>query len=287
MREGSRKLLVRVMGDFESLDQIRRLPIGHDGLRLKDVADVDFDYPRQEDFNYLNGSESLSMRVYKASNANLIAVVDQVREEIGHILEMPEAEGLDIQYYFDSSKDVRKGIAELRNTGLIGGVLAIIFMFFFLRRVRTTLLVAIAIPISIIVTFVIMYLSRKSGITDITINLMTLMGLMLAIGMLVDNSIVVIESIFRHRHDLGKDARSASLVGASELALPIIASTLTTICVFLPLIFLQGGGHFSRYTKSIGTTVCIVMSASLIVALTVAPMVAAILLKIDFPIWSP
>ena len=117
----------------------------------------------------------------------------------------------------------------MRNTGLLGGALAVLFMYLFLRRFRSTLLVAIAIPVSVVVTFVFMYLSRQAGWTDLTLNIMSLMGLMLSIGMLVDNSIVVIESIFRHHEDLGEDARTATLHGASEVALPIAASTLTTV----------------------------------------------------------
>jgi HAE1 family hydrophobic/amphiphilic exporter-1 len=152
-------------------------------------------------------------------------------------------------------------------------------MYLFLRRFRSTLLIAIAIPVSVVVTFVFMYLSRQAGWTDLTLNIMSLMGLMLSIGMLVDNSIVVIESIFRHHEDLGEDARTATLRGASEVALPIAASTLTTVCVFLPMVFLSSGGRFAIFMTNIGLTVVVVMAASLVVSLTVVPMVAARLLK--------
>ncbi len=233
------------------------------------------DYPEQEEWDFLNGQEALSVRLYKASTANLLAMIDSAKTEIEAIKSLPEAEGLQINIYRDDSEDVRNGLNELRNTGLLGGALAVLFMYLFLRRFRSTLLVAIAIPVSVVVTFVFMYLSRQAGWTDLTLNIMSLMGLMLSIGMLVDNSIVVIESIFRHHEDLGEDARTATLHGASEVALPIAASTLTTVCVFLPMVFLSSGGRFAIFMTNIGLTVVVVMAASLVVAVTVVPMVAA------------
>ena len=274
VRDGSRVWFVRVDGKLKNLDEIRALPLGG-GLRLGDVAEVDMAYPEQEEWDFLNGQEALSVRLYKASTANLLAMIDGAKAEIEAILELPDAAGLHVNIYRDDSADVRNGLGELRNTGLLGGALAVLFMYLFLRRVRTTLLVAIAIPVSVVVTFVFMYLSRQAGWTDLTLNIMSLMGLMLSIGMLVDNSIVVIESIFRHHEELGEDARTATLHGASEVALPIAASTLTTMCVFLPMIFLPSGGRFAIFMTNIGLTVVVVMAASLVVAVTVVPMVAA------------
>ncbi|MCD4750561.1 MAG: efflux RND transporter permease subunit [Thermoanaerobaculales bacterium] len=283
IREGSTSFQVRIEGKLESLDQIRALPLGRGTIRLGDVAEIIFAYPQRDDFNFLNGAEAVSLRIYKASTANLLAVIDNVKSELREIEVLPEAEDLDINIYRDDSKDVRQGLAELRNTGLLGGGLAIFFMYLFLRRVRTTLLVAIAIPISVVVTFVIMYLSRQAGWTDLTLNIMSLMGLMLAIGMLVDNSIVVVESIFRHHQEMSEDAHTATLTGASEVVLPITASTLTTMCVFLPMVFLPAGGRFSRFMSNVGLTVVIVMAASLLVSITVVPMVSARLLKNEAP----
>jgi HAE1 family hydrophobic/amphiphilic exporter-1 len=277
VRDGSRSFLFRVEGKLTSLDEIRALPLGG-GLRLGDVAEVTMNYPEQDEWDFLNGQEALSVQLYKASAANLLAMIDGAKEEIALIEKLPDAEGLQINIYRDDSEDVRNGLKELRNTGLLGGALAIVFMYLFLRRFRSTLLVAIAIPVSVVMTFVFMYLSRQAGWTDLTLNIMSLMGLMLSIGMLVDNSIVVIESIFRHHEDLGEGARTATLHGASEVALPIAASTLTTMCVFLPMVFLASGGRFAFFMKNIGLTVVVVMAASLVVAVTVVPMVAARLL---------
>ncbi|HVR28548.1 MAG TPA: efflux RND transporter permease subunit, partial [Thermoanaerobaculia bacterium] len=281
IREGSRKLLVRAMGELDTVEQIRRLPLNDRGLRLQDVAEVAYGLPDRRDFNFLNGEQSAGMAINKASNANLLAVVDRVKAELGAIRELPEAEGLSIQVFWDASNDVKKGLAQLRNTGLLGGSLAIVFMLFFLKRLRMTLLVALAIPLSLVLTFVFMYLYRVAGLGDISINIMSLMGLMLAVGMLVDNSIVVSEAVVRRRQVLDEDARTAALRGASEVAMPIICSTLTTICVFVPMVFLQqgGDGRFANFMKSMGLTVVIVMVASLLVSLTVVPMASALLLR--------
>lgn len=296
--EGSRKLLVRVEGQLANLDEIRRLPIptfgagdgSGDGtssgttLRLADVADVVYDFPRQDSFNFLNGVESLTIRVNKASTANLLAVVERVKAELDRILAEPRSEGLAIRVYHDASLDVRQGLGQLRTAGLLGGGLAILAVFVFLRRLRTTLLVGIAIPVSVVFTFVLLFLMRQAGWSDITLNVVSLMGLVLALGMLVDNSIVVIESIYRRVERLGEDAKTAAMHGASEVALPILASTATTLCVFIPLVFLRsGGGFFASYLREVGLTVCVVMVASLLVALTVVPMAAAVLLQRETP----
>jgi HAE1 family hydrophobic/amphiphilic exporter-1 len=287
LREGSRRFLVRSMGELRHLEEIRRLPIRADGLRLGDVAEVELDYPERTYYSFLNGEQSLYVAINKQSASNLLEVADRVKDEYRKL--EAEAPGLTVRHFNDASIDVRRGLSELARAGLLGGGLAIVFTFLFLRKFRTTLLVAIAIPISLILTFVILYLGRQAGLTDMTLNVMSLMGLMLAVGMLLDNSIVVIESIFRHRLELGEDSRTATLRGASEVALPIIASTATTMCVFLPMIFTGGGGgggggggrggNFARFMVDVGTTVCLVMVASLVVSLTVVPMVAPMLLR--------
>ncbi len=280
IEEGPRRLLVRSIGEYRNLEEIRGQPIGRTGVRIGDVAEVSYSYPRQERFNFLNGRSALTVEVFKASTANLLAVADRVKAELAALEATPEAEGLATRVYRDSSLDVREGLGQLRNAGILGGALAVAFLFLFLRKLRTTLLIALAIPVSVVVTFAILYLMRQSGLSTITLNIMSLMGLMLALGMLVDNSVVVIESIYRHVQDLGEDARTAALRGTSEVAMPIIASTATTVCVFVPMIFISSSGSgFMRFMVDLGTTVCVVMVASLLVALTVVPMVAAFLLS--------
>ncbi len=283
IREGNRKLLVRTVGEFRTPREIASLVLRPDGLTLGDVAEVSYTLPEKESFNYLNGVDAITLSVNKASTANLLAVVERVKAELEAIKALPDSEGASFRIYSDASLDVRKGLGQLRNAGLIGGLLAILAVFLFLRRLQTTALIAIAIPISVVATFVLMFFMRQAGLFDLTLNVVSLAGLMLALGMLVDNSIVVIESIFRHRSELGEDAKTAALAGAAEVALPITASTATTMCVFLPLIFLSTGVRFKLYLQNIGWTVCIVMVASLVVALTVVPMVAALVLRDQTP----
>ncbi len=281
--EGSRKFLVRCVGEFQDLSEIRSLPLRRN-LRLGDVASVAYAFPEQEKFSFLNGEESMSVRVYKTSSANLLEVVERVKKELGSLEASPTAQGVAFRVYHDSSQDVLKGLGQLRDAGVIGGGLAILAVFFFLRRWRTTLLVGIAIPVSVVFTFVLMFLLRQAGWSEITLNVVSLMGLVLALGMLLDNSIVVIESIYRRMEKLGESAPEAALRGASEVALPITAATATTLCVFIPMIFLGGGGgYFARYMEEIGLTVCIVLVASLLVALSVVPMAAALLLQHERP----
>ncbi|MCP4202709.1 MAG: efflux RND transporter permease subunit [bacterium] len=279
IRDGNRKLLVRTVGEFSTPREIEQLVLRPDGLRLGDIAEVSYTLPEKEVFNYLNGVDAVTVSVNKASTANLLAVVQRAKAELEAIKGLPESEGAQFRIYQDASLDVRKGLGQLRDAGLIGGLLAIGAVFLFLRKLQTTALIAIAIPISVVATFVLMFFSRQAGLFDLTLNVVSLAGLMLALGMLVDNSVVVIESIFRHRNELGEDAKTAALSGAAEVALPITASTATTICVFLPLIFLATGGRFKLYLQNIGWTVCIVMLASLLVALTVVPMAAALILR--------
>ncbi|MFQ5525126.1 MAG: efflux RND transporter permease subunit [Thermoanaerobaculia bacterium] len=279
--DGNRKLLVRTVGEFQTPREIESLVLRPDGLTLGDVAQVSYTLPEKETYNFLNGVDAITLSVNKASTANLLAVVERVKAELEAIEGLAESEGATFRIYSDASLDVRKGLGQLRNAGLIGGLLAIVAVYFFLRRFQTTALIAIAIPISVVATFVLMFFLRQAGLFDLTLNVVSLAGLMLALGMLVDNSIVVIESIFRHRNELKEDAPTAALAGAAEVALPITASTATTMCVFLPLIFLSTGVRFKLYLQNIGWTVCIVIVASLVVALTVVPMVAALVLRVQ------
>lgn len=283
MDEASRRLQVRVLGQLRSMDEIRRLPVAT-GLTLGDVAEVAYEYPPQDEYEFLNGVEALNVRIYKTSDANLLDVVERVKAEIAVLAADPKWQGHRVRIYHDSSEDVKKGLAQLRNAGFVGGALAIVAVFLFLRRVRTTFLVGVAIPMSVVFTFVLIFLIREAGWSTITLNVVSLMGLVLALGMLVDSSIVVIEAIYRRMERFDEDAPTAALRGASEVALPIIASTVTTLCVFVPVIFVSSsGGFFARYLVEVGTTICIVMVASLLVALTVVPMMAALVLAKEKP----
>ncbi len=285
--DGSRKLIVRTVGEFQRPEDIRETPIGDAGLRLSDVADVTYEFPTQTSFDYLNGEEAVTFRIYKASNANVLAVADGVKAEMDEIAAIPRYDGIEMRYIQDSSLDVRGGLSQLTLAGLFGGGLAMIILLLFLQKVRTTLLVAVAIPLSIITTFVIMYLGRQTGAVDTTLNVISLFGLMVAVGMLADPAIVVIDSISRHFTEYKEDSRTAAIHGASAVTMPIIAGAATTMCVFVPLVFLGAtmGGFFRIFTD-FGFTLSVVIVASLLVALTVVPMMAGVVLRNERRVYS-
>ena len=285
--DGSRKLIVRTVGEFQRPEDIRETPIGDAGLRLSDVADVTYEFPTQTSFDYLNGEEAVTFRIYKASNANVLEVADGVKAEMDEIGAIPRYDGIEMRYIQDSSLDVRGGLSQLTLAGLFGGGLAMIILLLFLQKVRTTLLVAVAIPLSIITTFVIMYLGRQTGAVDTTLNVISLFGLMVAVGMLADPAIVVIDSISRHFTEYKEDSRTAAIHGASAVTMPIIAGAATTMCVFVPLVFLGAtmGGFFRIFTD-FGFTLSVVIVASLLVALTVVPMMAGVVLRNERRVYS-
>ncbi len=285
--DGSRKLIVRTVGEFQRPEDIRETPIGEAGLRLSDVADVTYELPTQTSFDFLNGEEAVTFRIYKASNANVLDVADGVKGEMADIAAIPRHDGVEMRYIQDSSLDVRGGLSQLTLAGLFGGGLAMIILLLFLQKARTTLLVAVAIPLSIITTFVIMYLGRQTGMVDTTLNVISLFGLMVAVGMLADPAIVVIDSISRHFTEHKEDSRTAAIHGASAVTMPIIAGAATTMCVFVPLVFLGAtmGGFFRIFTD-FGFTLSVVIVASLLVALTVVPMMAGVVLRNERRVYS-
>lgn len=285
--DGSRKLIVRTVGEFQRPEEIRETPVGDAGLRLSDVADVSYEFPTQTSFDFLNGEEAVTFRIYKASNANVLEVADGVKAEMEEIAAVPRYDGIAMRYIQDSSLDVRGGLSQLTLAGLFGGGLAMIILLLFLQKVRTTLLVAVAIPLSIITTFVIMYLGRQTGAVDTTLNVISLFGLMVAVGMLADPAIVVIDSISRHFTEYKEDSRTAAIHGASAVTMPIIAGAATTMCVFVPLVFLGAtmGGFFRIFTD-FGFTLSVVIVASLLVALTVVPMMAGVVLRNERRVYS-
>lgn len=277
--DGSRKLLVRAVGEFDRPEEIRETPLGPNGIRVGDVAEVAYRFPTQTSFDYLNGEEAVTFRIYKASTANVLEVADAVKAEMERVAALPGAEGIGVRYIRDSSVDVRGGLSQLTMAGVFGGSLAILILLLFLQKVRTTLLVAVAIPLSIITTFVILFLARQAGFVDTTLNVISLFGLMVAVGMLADPAIVVIDSISRRFTDSGEDSKTAAVRGASAVTMPIIAGAATTMCVFVPLVFLGAtmGGFFRIFTD-FGFTLSVVIVASLLVALTVVPMMAGVVL---------
>ena len=185
----------------------------------------------------------------------------------------PALKGINVLLFFDQSEEILHGVRGLRQAGIIGGFFAVFILYFFLRRVATTLIVAVAIPFSIVCTLAFLYFTGR------TLNMLTMMGLMLGVGMLVDNAIVVLESIYRHQIK-GEESMSASIVGAKEVATAVIAATLTSIIVFAPIVFGSGSDELFIWLSSVGITISIAILFSLLISLTLIPFLTSRLLKV-------
>ena len=270
VEDADRRLAVRSLGEFEKVSEIRQLPL-RNGLVLGDVADVTYDYPEKRYFERLDGRDAVSVEVRKSSTANLVATARRVKIEMEKILDEVGRDKLRTQIVRDSSLTVTDGIKSLAQSAFLGGLLAISVIFVFLRSFRSTLIIGSAIPISVLCVFVIMYLLRQFFGATITLNMVSMMGLMVAIGMLVDPAVVCLENIYRKRFDEGQDAWTAALEGSREIGMPVLAAALTTICVFVPLIFITVSSS-SMWMRDFATTVCISIVASLCVALTLVPL---------------
>jgi len=268
------EILLRTLGEFKNLDDIRSTVIGTtqtgEPIYLKDIADVRDTMKESRYLARVQGEKSVFMIISKQSGANTVITTEAVKKELERIRKTIPP---DINFYtaMDQSDMIQKVINKTGNNALIGGLLAIIFIFIFLRNWRPTLTIALAIPLSIITTFIAFY------VAGYTINMLTLGGLALGVGMLVDNAVVVIENIYRHIEE-GKSRNEAAKDGTSEVGMAITASTLTTIAVFFPMAF--ASGITGQMTRALALAIGFSLLASLFVALTIVPMVSSSLFKV-------
>ncbi|MEA5445647.1 efflux RND transporter permease subunit [Gammaproteobacteria bacterium AB-CW1] len=265
--EGSRELLVRTLNRFENLDDIEQTVVGRrEGatLRLGDIAEVRMGYRDREAITRLNGEEAVEIGVYREGDANTVRVAELLRQHLSR-LERELPAGMQVEVIADQSTFIRQAVREVISAGVIGGLLAALMLYLFLGSARPTLIIGISIPLSVIGTFLLMH-----G-TGISLNVMSLGGIALAVGLLVDSAIVVLESIARRR-EAGDDPLTAARRGTSEVGGAITASTLTTIAVFLPLIFVEGlaGQLFGDQALTITFSLLL----ALLIALAVIPMLS-------------
>jgi len=262
---------LRIYSEYRSLEQIRNIVVkpGTVPLRLKDVASVEDGFKEQTGDVRINGRQGIAIVVSKQSDANTVQAAGQVKKELDNIKKvLPQ--GVDFEILFDTSEFTSNSLKNLSDTAIMSLIVVILVIFAFIRSFRGSMIMAISMPISIILTFAVLYLC------DLTLNVISMAGLALAIGMLVDNSIVVLENIFRYR-SLGYKSVEASEQGASEMSTAIIASTLTTLSVFVPVLFVPG--ITGQLFKEMVLTVTFSLSVSLLVALTLVPMMASVVLK--------
>ncbi|MEQ9090200.1 MAG: efflux RND transporter permease subunit [Balneola sp.] len=269
LEEGTQQYLVRTLNEFKDVDQIRNTVLtvlNGNTVYLKDVADIRQGYKEREAITRLNAQEAVEIAIYKEGDANTVAVAESAKERINEIQRnLPS--GMKLEKVYDQSIFISSAVNEVKTAGIIGGILAVLVLYFFLRNFWSTVIISVSIPVSIIATFNLMYGN------DITLNIMSLGGIALGIGMLVDNSIVVLENIARHK-DMGKNALEAAKDGASEVGTAVIASTLTTVAVFFPLVFVDGiAGQLFRDQA---LTVTFSLIASLVVAVTLIPMMSSL-----------
>jgi len=255
---------VRSLARFEDLDVLKGYPV-RDGVTLADVAEISYRRARSTDIHRLDGQPGVGLAIFKESAANTVAVCAAVREALPTLTEHPQLVGSGFHTFFDQGELIEDSVNNLLMTALQGGVFAVAILFLFLRDVRLTLLIASCIPLSLLLSVTALFF------TGSTLNLISLMGLMIAVGMVVDNAIVVVETIFRRRRD-GADPATAAIEGTGEVNLAITLSTLTTMVVFLPLILMSEDAMFSFFMGALGFPVVYALAASLLVAVIFTPL---------------
>ncbi len=268
LTDSNQRFAVRPRGEFTSVQQIRDLVLNDDNLRLYDVADVELRSPDRDYGRHLDREYAIGVAVSKSTGANMVDVTDRVMAEIREIGSLPQMQGIAIFALDNMGESVRDSLNDLLNAGAIGALLALIVLYLFLRQFTTTFVVTASVPFSLLITLGALYFA------DLSLNMLTMMGLMLAIGMLVDNAVVVTESIFRHRALDPDNPMQATLKGVREVGIAVVAGTLTTIIVFIPIMF-GTKTDISVFMTHVGVTIIVALLASLLIAQTLVPMLAA------------
>ncbi|MGC9336731.1 MAG: efflux RND transporter permease subunit [Candidatus Cloacimonadia bacterium] len=273
VEQGQTEYLLRTVGEYKTLEEIANTPVSitQNGsvVYIKDVAKVIDGYKEERNYIRTNNEPTATLMVSKESGANTLEVSNLVKERVEELrADLPAH--LEFYEIFDQGHTISRVTSSTIANLIQGAILAILIILLFLRNWRPTLAIAIAIPVSVIATFILV------NVSGYTLNIMTIGGLALAVGMLVDSAIVVIENIYRHL-ERGKGRIEAAKIGASQVGMAITASVLTTIAVFLPLVFT--GGMTGQLVEGIALTVSFALFASLIVALTVVPALSSVLFK--------
>jgi hydrophobic/amphiphilic exporter-1 (mainly G- bacteria), HAE1 family len=267
--EGVREVSVRTVGEFKSVDQIRDVIVAtaRDGsvVRLRDVADVEDGFADQTTRVRVNGTEAVTFEVRKQSGKNTVEIAHAVKAKLA-LLEKSFPQGMSTALLIDQSRFIEVELKSVQHHIILGALMAVLVILVFMMDLRSTIISALALPTSVIGTFFVMYLF------GFTLNMMTLLALSLAIGLLIDDAVVVRENIFKHL-ERGKPPMQAALDGTKEVALSVFATTLTIIAVFLPIAFVEG--MVGQFFRQFGITICAAVTISLFVAFTLDPMLSA------------
>jgi HAE1 family hydrophobic/amphiphilic exporter-1 len=269
LEEGNQRFLVRTLNEFQSVDEFRDAIVAEVADRpvyLRDVATVEQGYKDREAITRVQGQESVELAVYKEGDANTVQVAERIQGRLDALRESMPKE-IELVTIYDQSTFISSAVSDVRLAAILGGLIAVLVLYGFLRDARATTIVGIAIPVSVIGTFLLMYMN------DISLNIMSLGGIALAVGMLVDNSIVVLENIVRKKEQ-GEGIIEAAQNGTAEVGSAVVAATLTTIAVFFPMVFISGIA--GQLFKDQALTVTFALIFSLLVALTLIPMLASL-----------
>ena len=271
----SRELLIKFDAEFSKLAEMSNMVVAYRQgapVYLKDVARIEDGLEDARKLARYKGKPAVGLGIVKASGANVVAVVDAAKARVENELRASLPAGLELSYSSDDSISIRQSIEALKEHLIIGTLLAALMVFLFLKSGRSTLIIATAIPVSLMATFAVMYFA------DYTLNKITLLGLLLLIGVVVDDAIVVLENIFRHREEEHEDREAAAVNGANQVIFAVLASTLTLVSIFLPVAFISG--IVGRFLGSFALVVVIGVLASLWVSLTLTPMLCARFLEL-------
>ncbi|MBO4423948.1 MAG: efflux RND transporter permease subunit, partial [Spirochaetales bacterium] len=270
----SHTINVKYDGKVDSLDELRDLPVGMGSdnvmVHLRDIADVKYTYPEASIYAMSEGSNLVMVSVTKRSGANTVSIVNEIKEVLDNLDEDTDG-ALSYKIFSDDSKSIKESLSNVLRSGITGIIIAVVVIFLFMNNPRATLVIGVSIPLSFLFTFIAMRVFGK------TINLMTTSSFVVALGMVVDASTVMLEQISRHMGRPDYTPEQAILMGSDEVGASIVASSLTTIVVFIPIIFL--GGMVGMILNGFALVLVLCIAASLIVAVVVVPFLAKILMS--------
>ncbi len=273
VKNGQQEYSVRITGEFSDLEEIRDMAIplnSGEVLKLSDIAKVNLVRKDLSAISRTNGKDSINLSMQKQSGRNTVQVSNLINREVKKLIK--DYPDIEFDIVLDSAEFITKSINTVVKNTLFGSLLAILILYIFLKNIRTTLIIGISIPISLIASFILLYFN------GITLNILTLGGLALAVGLLVDSAIVVLENIFRFNAE-GYSRSDAAILGASEVGMAITASTLTTVAVFIPIVFVEG--VVGTIFRDFAITVTLSLAASLVISLTLIPMLASKIMRVD------
>ena len=265
VKNSNQSIRVTVDQQFTSIEDMKNFVVNERGLKLSDIANVSFDKEEIEVGRHLDQKYAVGITITREADANLVETANAVVAEMKKIEELPDFDGINLFVMENQADGVVSSLSDIAKSGLIGFLLSSVVLFIFLRDLRLTLIVSLAVPFSLLITLAAMYF------LNVSINLLSMMGLMLAIGMLVDNAVVVSESIFGYRQQMPDKPFEATLKGVKDVGVPVVAGTITTAIVFLPNIIGEKV-DITIFLSHVATTIVISLAASLFIAMTIIPL---------------